>query len=208
MSGPMGGTSGAVRIVGKGQRRLMTKGMKLGSYVHVSYRVPIKQEIDENDTGQYKGKIVDKRIGGQDRESWIELKEVLKVDEDGNVLAKEKNKRLIDAFIEECKVIEKPTESFDEIKTVADQEAAEAAETAAEEGEGGMMMPGMMNPGMMMMQNMMQGMMAANMMQNMMGMGGADPWGAAAVVACLAEAVACPVEAAVACPVEAAVEVA
>ena len=30
------------------------------------YRVPIKQEIDENDTGHYEGRIVDKRIGGQD----------------------------------------------------------------------------------------------------------------------------------------------
>jgi hypothetical protein len=30
------------------------------------YRVPIKQEIDENDTGHYEGRIVDERIGGQD----------------------------------------------------------------------------------------------------------------------------------------------
>ena len=39
----------------------------------------------------------------QDRESFIELKDVLKVDIDGNVIGKEKHKRLIDAFIEDCK---------------------------------------------------------------------------------------------------------
>ena len=39
----------------------------------------------------------------EDRESFIELKDVLKVDIDGNVIGKEKNKRLIDAFIEDCK---------------------------------------------------------------------------------------------------------
>ena len=39
----------------------------------------------------------------QDRESFIELKDVLKVDMDGNVIGKEKHKRLIDAFIEDCK---------------------------------------------------------------------------------------------------------
>lgn len=50
------------------------------------------------------GRIVDKRIGGQDRESYIELKDVLKVDLDGNIIGKEKHKRLIDAFIEDCKV--------------------------------------------------------------------------------------------------------
>jgi len=31
------------------------------------------------------------------------LKDVLKVDVDGNVIGKEKHKRLIDAFIEDCK---------------------------------------------------------------------------------------------------------
>eukprot|EP00438_Fugacium_kawagutii_P017377 Skav201557 [mRNA] locus=scaffold1616:320852:321515:+ [translate_table: standard] len=85
----------------------MTKGIKMGSWIAVSYRVPIKQEIDENDTGHYEGRIVDKRIGGQDwakdRESFIELKDVLKVDVEGNVIGKEKHKRLIDAFIEDCK---------------------------------------------------------------------------------------------------------
>lgn len=101
----------------------MTKGIKLGSWVAVSYRVPIKQEIDENDTGHYEGKIVDKRIGGQDRESFIELKDVLKVDIDGNVIGKEKHKRLIDAFIEECKVIEKRDQSWDEIKLQSQVEA-------------------------------------------------------------------------------------
>ena len=135
----------------EGQRRLMTKGIKMGSWVAVSsvpqeisrkhrrsrretaaveaeavrYRVPIKQEIDENDTGHYEGRIIDKRIGGQDhqwgsatfsqccpfcialedRESFIELKDVLKVDIDGNIIGKEKQKRLIDAFIEDCKAM-------------------------------------------------------------------------------------------------------
>ena len=42
-------------------------------------------------------------ISVQDRESFIELKDVLKVDIDGNIIGKEKSKRLIDAFIEDCK---------------------------------------------------------------------------------------------------------
>eukprot|EP00437_Effrenium_voratum_P028068 CAMPEP_0181404288 /NCGR_PEP_ID=MMETSP1110-20121109/4162_1 /TAXON_ID=174948 /ORGANISM="Symbiodinium sp., Strain CCMP421" /LENGTH=189 /DNA_ID=CAMNT_0023526631 /DNA_START=51 /DNA_END=616 /DNA_ORIENTATION=- len=175
MSGPCGGCAGATRVIGKGQRRLMTKGIKMGSWVAVSYRVPIKQEIDENDTGHYEGKIVDKRIGGQDRESFIELKDVLKVDIDGNVIGKEKNKRLIDAFIEDCKVIEKRAESWDEIKLSHEAEVEArfraARKEAGEDEESGSGMMGMM-PGMMMMQNMMQGMMAASMMQNAAMMGG------------------------------------
>ncbi|CAE7279014.1 unnamed protein product [Symbiodinium sp. CCMP2592] len=120
----MGGSAGATRVIGKGQRRLMTKGIKMGSWVAVSYRVPIKQEIDENDTGHYEGRIIDKRIGGQDRESFIELKDVLKVDIDGNIIGKEKQKRLIDAFIEDCKVIDKRDETWDAIKTQSEAEAA------------------------------------------------------------------------------------
>ncbi|CAE7229598.1 unnamed protein product [Symbiodinium natans] len=151
----------------RGMERSLKEGSK-GMMTHDAdcsvgrrYRVPIKQEIDENDTGHYEGRIIDKRIGGQDRESFIELKDVLKVDIDGNIIGKEKNKRLIDAFIEDCKVIDKRDESWDSIKLQSEVEAAKlqppVINQASNEDDGeAMPMMGMM-PGMMMMQNMMQG---------------------------------------------------
>ena len=44
----------------------MWKNFATCKMCRLRYRVPIKQEIDENDTGHYEGRIVDKRIGGQD----------------------------------------------------------------------------------------------------------------------------------------------
>lgn len=128
MQGPLGGQPGSTRVVGKGQRRLMTKGIKMGSYVRIAYRVrSVHGSNQAEEDIDYEGTIVDKRIGGQDRESYVELKNALRLDAKGRVVACEKTKRLTDAFIESCQVVEKR-----DVSAVA--EAIGAAEVAAARG--------------------------------------------------------------------------
>lgn len=105
MSGPMGGGQGRKRVIGKGQRRMATRGFKLGSYVSISYRDPDRAHSMVPNI-IYEGKIADKRVGHQDRESYVELKDCLVINEQGQVVAKGDRKRLMDAFIEECELAE------------------------------------------------------------------------------------------------------
>eukprot|EP00441_Pelagodinium_beii_P036722 CAMPEP_0197628816 /NCGR_PEP_ID=MMETSP1338-20131121/6953_1 /TAXON_ID=43686 ORGANISM="Pelagodinium beii, Strain RCC1491" /NCGR_SAMPLE_ID=MMETSP1338 /ASSEMBLY_ACC=CAM_ASM_000754 /LENGTH=160 /DNA_ID=CAMNT_0043199815 /DNA_START=86 /DNA_END=564 /DNA_ORIENTATION=+ len=150
MSGPCGGVSGAVRTFGKGQsqRKMPTRGVKLGSYVRVHYRLPGKQSTgQEEDMHDYEGKLVNKRIGAEDRESFVELKECLQFDLDGNFLGMEKTRRLIDAFIEKCEVCEKRDplpQLAPEGSTAVGSTAKAAADDDDSDDDTPAMMPGMM----------------------------------------------------------------
>eukprot|EP00930_Biecheleria_cincta_P102424 TRINITY_DN94157_c0_g1_i1.p1 TRINITY_DN94157_c0_g1~~TRINITY_DN94157_c0_g1_i1.p1 ORF type:complete len:270 (-),score=62.28 TRINITY_DN94157_c0_g1_i1:24-833(-) len=160
-SGPCGGVAGAVRTGGKGQRRMMTRGIKLGSYVRLMYRLPGKMSISqEEDMHDYEGKLVNKRIGAEDRESYVELKDCLKFSLEGKFLGAEKTRRFIDAFIDKCEVCEKrdPQPQLDETTPAVGSTAVAAAADADDEDDdddddddhhhGGehhiQMMPGMM----------------------------------------------------------------
>eukprot|EP00931_Biecheleriopsis_adriatica_P108129 TRINITY_DN82468_c0_g1_i1.p1 TRINITY_DN82468_c0_g1~~TRINITY_DN82468_c0_g1_i1.p1 ORF type:complete len:232 (+),score=65.29 TRINITY_DN82468_c0_g1_i1:67-762(+) len=176
MSGPMGGHSGYQKTfgpAGRGKKRFVTKGFKLGSYVIIKYKHGNGPAVD------YEGKIVDKRVGSEDKESFVELKNCLTLNEDGKIVAIDASKRLIDSYIEECKMAEK-RETVPQIEVQADADAA-AGKAPAPKSEDdddnkaampapAMMMPGMMQP--MMMQGMMPGMMQPTMMQPAMAMPG------------------------------------
>merc|ERR1719247_2132689 len=105
MMGPMGGHSGA-RAPGKGnsQRKMPMKGLRIGSYVLICYREKkghVEEKVD------YEGTIADKRVGQDNRESYVELKDCVKLNNNGEIIAREGKKRLVDAFIEDCDVIDK-----------------------------------------------------------------------------------------------------
>lgn len=158
----MGGGAGSARIVGKGQRRLMTKGIRMGSYVRIYYRVPGKPGAGEKEI-EYEGKIVDKRVGGQDRESYVELENCMELDPQGRLVETTPRKRLIDAFIELCKVVEKRETPPEPAPKPVEEPPPPPMMTV---GNG--MMPGTLPGGMPgMMPGMMQGM-APGMMQGMM----------------------------------------
>merc|ERR1719361_3397927 len=55
----------------------------------------------------YEGTIIDKRVGGENRESFVELKDCIQLNDRGEIVAKDDKKRLIDAFIEGCDITEK-----------------------------------------------------------------------------------------------------
>lgn len=101
----------AARPGGKGNRRLKTRGINLGSYVHITYRIT---DRTGSEILEYEGKLVDKRVGWVDRESYVELKNCKQVNEKGQVLAREEKKRFYDAFIEDCKVTEEKEEPPEE----------------------------------------------------------------------------------------------
>jgi len=107
MSGPLGGQPGAAPRAGKGQskRRMHLKGLRMGSYVLISYREKRPGHLDEK--VDYEGTLVDKRVGWENRESYVELKDCLQLNDRGEIVAREDKKRLIDAFIEDCDIIEK-----------------------------------------------------------------------------------------------------
>lgn len=67
---------------------------RLGSYVVIKYKIGPETFI------QYEGKIVDKRVGSEDKESYVELKDCLTLNPEGKIVAIEKMKRLTDSFIE------------------------------------------------------------------------------------------------------------
>lgn len=110
MSGPLGGQPGWQRTFGKGKKRFITKGIKIGSYVIITYRVPNNKFGHAEDAADYEGKIIDKRVGSDDRESYVELKDALRLNPSGQCVRIEKTKRLYDAYIEDCKATEKRTE--------------------------------------------------------------------------------------------------
>ncbi|CAE7202837.1 unnamed protein product [Symbiodinium natans] len=68
----------------------------MGSYVRVSYR-----EDGKGSQMQFEGVMADRRIGGTDRESYIELKNALGVGKENEIIAFEGIKRLYDAFIDD-----------------------------------------------------------------------------------------------------------
>ncbi|CAE7555785.1 unnamed protein product [Symbiodinium sp. CCMP2456] len=145
MSGPLGGHQGYTKTfgpAGRGKKRFVTKGFKLGSYVIIKYKLGHDTFIE------YEGKIVDKRVGSEDKESYVELKDCLTLNPDGKILAIDRLKRLTDSFIEECRFAEK-RETTPQVEVTPDGEASQADPEASEEAAAGMLMPGMM-PGMMM----------------------------------------------------------
>jgi len=87
------------------QRRWKTKGMRIGSYVRVVYQAKWEPRAE------WEGIIVDKRVGGQDRESWVELKDALQLSANREIVGRSPKKRLIDAFIRDCEVVEKREEA-------------------------------------------------------------------------------------------------
>jgi len=137
----------------------MTKGVRMGSYVRIYYRVPGKPGATEQDI-LYEGKIVDKRVGGQDRESYVELENCMELDSEDRLIELTKRKRLSDAFIEHCKVIEKRETPPEPAPTPVEQTTLGASEEQG--GMMGGMMPGMMG-------GMMPGMMQGGMMGQMPG---------------------------------------
>eukprot|EP00913_Durusdinium_trenchii_P017393 g16351.t1 len=78
----------------------------MGSYVRITYRCAGKHGTEE-DNANYEGKLVDKRIGGEDRESFITLKDCLVFDLWGRFVEKLKSKKLIDAYVQTCEHAEK-----------------------------------------------------------------------------------------------------
>ncbi|CAE7228587.1 unnamed protein product [Symbiodinium sp. CCMP2592] len=147
MSGPLGGHQGYTKTfgpAGRGKKRFVTKGFKLGSYVIIKYKLGHETFIE------YEGKIVDKRVGSEDKESYVELKDCLTLNPDGKILAIDRLKRLTDSFIEECRFAEK-RETTPQVEVTPDGEASQA-DPEASEAAAGMLMPGMMPmmPGMMM----------------------------------------------------------
>lgn len=98
------------------------KGIKMGSYMMVTYRedgkgLPIK----------YEGTLCDRRIGGTDRESNIQLKNCLKIGHKNEILGQEGSRKFIDAFIDDMDLA--PPRTLEELA------AAEAASKAAAEAE-------------------------------------------------------------------------
>lgn len=67
---------------------------RLGSYVVIKYKIAPETFVE------YEGKIVDKRVGSEDKESYVELKDALTLNSDGKVVHIDKMKRLTDSFIE------------------------------------------------------------------------------------------------------------
>mmetsp|Transcript_539 Transcript_539/g.1660 ORF Transcript_539/g.1660 Transcript_539/m.1660 type:complete len:228 (-) Transcript_539:9-692(-) len=150
---------------GKGGRRMMTRAFKVGSYVRVNYAKPQRPGPSQGtgleqqeDIAEYEGTIVDKRMSSQDRESHVVLKDVLKLD-NGRIIGYEKEKKVFDVYIEECKAVDRPDEPNAERAA-----AAEAAERDASNmpqcgqqvmgmGMMPMMMPMPMPMGMMAMMN-------------------------------------------------------
>jgi len=166
----MGGQPGAVWRAGKGVRRLMTKGIKIGSYVRITYNVPSKPGQPQEE-GFYEGKLVDKRIGADKHESFVELQECIRLDSRGRFVGHEKSKRFVDAYIEEVTITEK-REIIPQAEVQPSPMMAPSMMATPSSGAGAMtpvMMPSMM-PGMMacMMPCMMPGMMPMPMMPVMM----------------------------------------
>ncbi|CAJ1348080.1 unnamed protein product [Effrenium voratum] len=156
MSGPLGGHQGYMKTfgpAGRGKKRFVTKGFKLGSYVIIKYKLAPDTFIE------YEGKIVDKRVGSEDKESYVELKDCLTLNPEGKIVAIDKLKRLTDSYIEECRFTQK-RQTPPEIEVAPPEEKAEEEEEGASPMMPGMMpmMPGMMMPGMMMPGMMMPGM--------------------------------------------------
>ena len=60
----------------------------------------IKYKLAPDTFIEYEGKIVDKRVGSEDKESYVELKDCLTLNPEGKIVAIDKLKRLTDSYIE------------------------------------------------------------------------------------------------------------
>eukprot|EP00411_Alexandrium_monilatum_P012087 CAMPEP_0175267062 /NCGR_PEP_ID=MMETSP0093-20121207/43652_1 /TAXON_ID=311494 /ORGANISM="Alexandrium monilatum, Strain CCMP3105" /LENGTH=106 /DNA_ID=CAMNT_0016561681 /DNA_START=55 /DNA_END=371 /DNA_ORIENTATION=+ len=72
------------------------KGIKMGQTIVVSYR-----EEGKGASARYEGVLADRRIGGTDRESYIELRGCRLIGPSNEIVASEGTKRLVDAFIDD-----------------------------------------------------------------------------------------------------------
>ncbi|CAE7251547.1 unnamed protein product [Symbiodinium natans] len=125
-SGPCGGVAGAAPRGGKGpgQRRMLLKGLRMGAHVFIRYREKkgpgvVEERLD------FEGTIADKRVGWDNRESYVELKECIRLNRDGEIIEIVGKKQLFDAFIEEVEVVEKT-----ERRLSAELQAAQSAQRA------------------------------------------------------------------------------
>lgn len=122
------------------------KGIKMGQTIIVSYR-----EEGRGTAKTYEGVLSDRRIGGTDRESYLELKKCLQLGPSQEVVAQEGNKRFVDAFIDDIDITE-PRPDIDPQAAAAEAAAAAAAAATSVEPDAspmGMMPMGMGMPGMM-----------------------------------------------------------
>mmetsp|Transcript_115180 Transcript_115180/g.332713 ORF Transcript_115180/g.332713 Transcript_115180/m.332713 type:complete len:268 (+) Transcript_115180:135-938(+) len=114
ITGPCGGQPGAVprggKAYGKGgfpsKRKMPLKGLRKGGYIFVSYKEKKAPGMIEEKV-EYEGVIVDKRVGWDNRESYVELDECVRLNAEGQIVAREGRKKLFDAFIDECEEVEK-----------------------------------------------------------------------------------------------------
>jgi len=184
ISGPMGGVQGVVKRGGKGsgkkggfpsRRKMPLKGLRKGWHIMMLYRErPDGALLDQK--YYYEGTITDKRVGWDNRESYVELSGCLKLNEEGEIISKEGTKRLFDAFIDECDEVEEIERPYSTAyKAAHGIGGMVGSSTSSSSGEGGGMMPGMMGMmpmGMPMMMPQMMGMPMMGMMPAapMMGM--------------------------------------
>lgn len=127
----MGGHAGRKRLFDKAPRRVATRGLRIGKHVSIKYRDP-----DTRALIYYEGKFVDKRVGKEDRDSYIELKDCLRIDKDDHVVERVDKLRLMEPYIEEAEVIE-PREDRDPISaTPLGPSAWNAAPATAEMPQG------------------------------------------------------------------------
>eukprot|EP00441_Pelagodinium_beii_P043863 CAMPEP_0197641392 /NCGR_PEP_ID=MMETSP1338-20131121/15377_1 /TAXON_ID=43686 ORGANISM="Pelagodinium beii, Strain RCC1491" /NCGR_SAMPLE_ID=MMETSP1338 /ASSEMBLY_ACC=CAM_ASM_000754 /LENGTH=200 /DNA_ID=CAMNT_0043214371 /DNA_START=80 /DNA_END=678 /DNA_ORIENTATION=+ len=114
MSGPCGGVSGAPPRGGKGpgQRRMLLKGLRMGAHVFIAYKEKQGGPGAREERNDFEGTIVDKRVGWDNRESYVELKECIRLNADKEIIEEVGKIKLIDAFIEDVQVIEKEERAF------------------------------------------------------------------------------------------------
>jgi len=77
------------------------KGIKVGQTIVIAYR-----EEGKGSVARYEGVLSDRRIGGTDRESYIELKKCLLLGSGSEIIAHEGTRRFVDAFIDDMDVTE------------------------------------------------------------------------------------------------------
>ncbi|CAE7257186.1 unnamed protein product, partial [Symbiodinium necroappetens] len=87
---------------------------------------------EENERLDFEGTIADKRVGWDNRESYVELKECLRLNRDGEIVEVVGKKQLYDAFIEEVEVVEKT-----ERRLSAELRATQQAKAKAKKGPPG-----------------------------------------------------------------------
>lgn len=124
------------------------KGLRIGSYVLICYR---ERRGHAEEKVDYEGFIEDKRVGWDNRESYVELKDCVRLNQNGEIVAREGKKRLIDAFIDDCEVIDKEDRPLSPQLAAAEGSGGGMDASTASMAGGmpmGMAMVPMMGPGM------------------------------------------------------------